>query len=458
MKKQYFILVLSLIMSVSSHAQVTPFIAGRLQHTLDSVCARYNVKGASAAAYIPGMGLWKGVSGVSYEGQPMHTDMLLGMGSNTKTHIAAVLLRMQDDSLIDLDDTIGTWIQGYPNINGQITIRQCLNHTSGLHDYMQNPGINDSILTLDNKQWTKPEILKMALAPTSAPGATWDYSNTNYIIAGIIIESVMQKPAYQVLKEMILDPHDLNQTTDFATLSSGSYAHPWSVVMSDGFLMDMTQTPYLSSLFTLASTAGSLMTTAEDNARFWYKLGSGQLLSENAWKEMKQLVPISSRVSYGLGIFLYSKQMNGRTFYSHGGTFFGYINENMYDTTTGVSIAVLTNQDSMSNDGLLSLLIKPLHKVTMNMPNTGLREELPSMKRTFYPNPATTEIVYDSETALESGRIQLVDLQGKVHKERVTTAASGTVDVADIPEGLYLIQSFDKEGTRIGVQRLVISR
>lgn len=445
-------------MGVGVNAQVTPFIAGRLQHTLDSVCVRYNVKGASAAAYIPGMGLWKGVSGVSHEGQPMRTDMLLGMGSNTKTHIAAVLLRMQDDRLIDLDDTIGTWIQGYRNISGQITIRQCLNHTSGLHDYMQNPGINDSILTLDNKQWSKQEILKMALAPNGVPGSAWDYSNTNYIIAGIIIESVMQKPVYQVLKEMILEPHGLDQTMDFEAVSSGSYAHPWSVVMSDGFLMDMTETPYLSSLFTLANTAGSLMTTAEDNALFWHKLGSGQLLSAQAWKEMKQLVPISSRVAYGLGIFLYSKQMNGRTFYSHGGTFFGYINENMYDTTTGVSIAVLTNQDSMSNDGLLSLMIRPLHKVTMNMPNTGLREQMTSMKRTYYPNPATTEIAYNAETVLENGRILILDLQGKVWKEQVTTASSGTVDVTDIPQGLYLIQSFNKEGILTGVQRLVISR
>lgn len=450
MKKQLLSLVVFCFLGGASalKAQVSPFIAGRLQFTLDSVCTQYKIKGTSAAVLIPNVGIWKGTNGFSEEGVPLTSDMLMGMGSNTKTHIAVTLLKMQEQHLLSLDDSIGKWITGYPNISGKITIRQCLNHTSGLFDYMQANSINDSILENPAKIWQAEEILWMVNAPNFAPGKGWDYSNTNYIIAGIIIRKVMNKPAFQVLNDLVLTPNQLVNTFNYGAQGSRVIAHPWSMNIDNKKLTDMTTTPYLNNLFSLANTAGALITTAEENVQFWHKLYSGGIINAQSWKEMTQTKSLGGGDGYGLGIFFYSKKMNGRSFYSHGGTFFGFINENIVDTTSGVTIAVLTNQDSITNDGLTALVIKALHKVTLNMPATGVSEtNAMSNTITLYPNPASEKIIIRSEVgSFANNFIQIIDAMGKEVHGQFITGNEAEINTSALAQGLYMVVLKNKEG------------
>jgi D-alanyl-D-alanine carboxypeptidase len=426
-------------------AQITPFLAGRFQYTLDSVCAKYKMKGASAAVLIPNIGIWKGVNGASFDGTPVTTEMLFGMGSNTKTHIAATLLKMQEQQLLSLDDTIGTWIQGYPNISGQITIRQCLNHTSGLFDYLHNDAINDSIFGRPSKIWSKEELLSLADTPNFAPGTSWDYSNTNYIIAGIIIEKVMNESPFNVMKDLVLTPNQLNHTFYFGEEGSAVYAHPWSMSMTGTELTDMTTTPFLNNLFSMANTAGGLLTTAEDNVQFWHKLTQGEIINAQSWAEMTTTVNIGGGDGYGLGIFVYKgSKLNGRAFYEHGGTFFGYINENMVDMTSGVTISVLTNQDSINNNGLLALVVKSLHKVTLNMPATAIDETVYNATQiTAYPNPAHDQLFIQSTQPLFHSTYELADMTGTVVMSGVLTKEA--IAVSTLQPGLYFLAV--KEGS-----------
>jgi D-alanyl-D-alanine carboxypeptidase len=444
------ILVLCLACSFVVNAQVTSFLAGRFQNTLDSVCAKYKIKGITTAVLIPGVGIWKGAYGESSSGQPVNTDMLMGMGSNTKTHISATLLKMQEQHLVSMDDTIGKWIQGYPNISGQITIRQCLSHTSGLFDYMQNDVINDSIFGNPSKHWTREEILGLALAPNFVPGSSWDYSNTNYIIAGIIIEKVLNKSPYAAVHDMVLAPAQLQHTFNYGDEGGIEKAHPWSLTLSsDGNMIDMTETPYLDGLFTLANTAGSLITTAEDNVQFWHKLWNKEIINEQSWKEMTATTSIGGKDGYGLGIFFYSRKMNGRSIYCHGGTFFGYINENMVDTTSGVTIAALTNQDSMNNNGLLNTVVRALHKVTLNMPATGIEETMLTKEQvSVYPNPASDRVKVSINGRSFSGTVMLTDMMGsELHKESFI-GNRAEVFIGSFPAGIYFLTLTDDAGNR----------
>src|SRR5690606_37432589 len=138
--------------------------------------------GASAAVLIPGAGVWKGTHGFSAAGQPLTPGMLLGIGSNTKTFVAAALLKMQEQNMIDLDDTIGTWIQGHPNIDGHITIRQLLNHSSGLYSYTKNAALTASIASDYTVLWQPGQILPYIGTPDFPAGTVWAYSNTNYLL------------------------------------------------------------------------------------------------------------------------------------------------------------------------------------------------------------------------------------------------------------------------------------
>lgn len=447
--------IIAIAFSSLTKAQISPNLSARFQFVLDSVCNRYQIKGTSAAVLIPGIGVWKGANGYSTSGVAIKTDMLLGMGSNTKTLMATVLLKMQEQQLISLDDTIGKWISGYPNINGKITIQQCLNHTSGLFDYMQNESINDSIFDNPQKLWTKEEILRLAKAPYSTPGANWNYSNTNYIIAGIIIEKVLKKSAFEALKELIYSPAGLTQTFNYGEEGNALKANPWSLAMNGNTMVDMTTTPFLRNLFSLANTAGSLITTAEDNVIFWHKLFTKQLINENSWRQMTKMQSIGSNIGYGLGIFRYARAMNGRTFYAHGGTFFGYINENMVDTTSGVVIAVLTNQDSMNNDGLKNTIIRALHKVTLNLPTLGYLETSvghPNIK--IFPNPATNWIQIESST--EVGSIMFTDMSGKILANE--TVQNFLCNTQFLETGMYFAYLKNNQNEIIGIEKVQILR
>lgn len=437
MKKTIFTILLFSAQLLVVQAQVSPYLTGRFQYVLDSVCTKYKIKGTSAAILIPNVGVWKGVNGISEEGVPLTSSMLFGMGSNTKTHIAATLLKMQELKLLSLDDTIGKWIIGYPNISGKITIRQCLNHSSGLFDYMQNGSINDSIFGTPSKVWLRQDILRLAQAPNFTPGSSFSYSNTNYIIAGIIIEKVLNKSPFQAIHDLILEPNQLKNTFNYSDQGSSIIAHPWSISMDGITLTDMTTTPFLNNLFSLANTAGSLLTTAEDNVQFWHKLFNGQIVNAQSWKEMTTMINIGNNTNYGLGIFRYNRKINGRTAYSHGGTFFGFINENIIDTTSGIAIAVLTNQDSVNNSGLLNLVIGALHKVTLNMPATLVNEISINESVNIFPNPTSNELNIEASNKFQINSIKIIDNTGKVVLNKIGNHDKIMLD--QIPEGLYFM-------------------
>lgn len=438
MKKQLLLLVFATLVLPSVYAQITPFMQGRLQFTLDSVCNRFKYKGVTAAVFIPGQGVWEGTFGNSHESVRITPEMAFGMGSNTKTFIAALLLKMQENQLLDLDDSIGTWIQGYPHINGAITIRQCLNHTSGISEYFSTR-VNDSLLLNPNKIWTKPEILTLVDTAAFDAGEDWTYSNSNYIIAGIIIESVLNKPAAQAMREWILDSAGFENTFFYGEPNTAPVPHQWTMNLTGTSLVDMNEFELnlIPQLYSLATTAGAMLTTAEENVLFWSKLVGGELLKPESWNEMTAWVPVTSNLSYGLGIFLNRTNMNGRTTMSHGGTFLGFINENMVDTLSGITVSVLTNQDSLSNAHVANNIMRALHRSALNAPAVGLTSiNAISKVVSLYPNPANNTVRVNMEP--NGMNITLYDMQGRLVQSESET---NTLDVSQIPNGVYSLRA-----------------
>ncbi|MCU0442867.1 MAG: serine hydrolase [Bacteroidia bacterium] len=450
MKKQLLLLVFATLLLSRVYAQLTPFMEGRLQFTLDSVCNRFKYKGVTAAVLIPDQGIWKGTYGYSHESVRITPDMAFGMGSNTKTFICALLLKMQENNLLSLDDTIGTWITGYPNINGSATIRQCLNHTSGIAEYF-SAKVNDSLFTNPNKIWIKPEILTLADTPEFAPGEGWTYSNSNYIIAGMIIESVLDKPVNQAMREWILDSAGFNHTFFYGEPNDAPMPHQWTMNLTGTSLVDMNEFELnlLPQLYSLATTAGAMFTTAEENVLFWSKLASGQLLSSQSMAEMMEWVSVTSNLSYGLGIFLNKNYMNGRTIIGHGGTYLGSITENMVDTLSGITVSVLTNQDSLGNAHVANNIMRALHRTALRAPAVGIADADHNGPLQLYPNPANTQVWITADAV--GSTVRLMDLQG-----RLVIAQTGinTLNVATVPNGVYIIQ-LDKDGYTYH-QRLVV--
>ena len=176
MKSKYLAIagLIFVLNSLSIYADPELPYANELQSTLDSTRQMTNVMGVSTAVIVPGYEPWLGVSGESYPGQPITPDMLFDMGSISKLILSALVLDLCQDSLLSLDEPVSKYLPPYPNVDGSITIRQLLNHTSGLYDMVPHPGgpFRVPYNKIDfEKWWTIDEIFNtLGGKPCFAPG------------------------------------------------------------------------------------------------------------------------------------------------------------------------------------------------------------------------------------------------------------------------------------------------
>lgn len=454
MKRILLLLVAIISLSTQGQSQLNYTYSKRLDDVLDSVCNRFKIKGVSASIIVPNEGVWERCYGESHAGVPVTSNMYLGIGSNTKTYIAALMLKLQEQSKLDLDDTIGQWIQ-HPNVPGSITIRQMLNHTSGLYSFTANADMNNYILPDFTRIWPADSVLNLVKAPVAAPGSPWDYSNTNFLIAGMIAAKATGKTAQQALRDEILTPQGLNETYYYPQeIPSGTMPHSWSLNLSgNGTLEDLMAVHNYShnAMFSIAGAAGCIVATAKDNATFWDKLMSGKILNSSSMAEFETLVPIGPGQGYGLGVFKISS-FNGRAVVSHGGTNIGFINENIHDKTSGVTITVLTNQDSIGNGILLANVISALHKVTIRY--TGIDDVSDAQGIKVYPNPAHNELnVMVDKTSV----IAMYDVTGRLTLTHTLNAGANRVDLQQVGIGTYFINII-QDGVQLHRQTIQVIR
>ena len=455
MKKLVFLALLLFAFTANVPAQISPALQARLQFVLDSVCSLYNIKGASAAVLMPQQGTWTGAYGESHAGVPITTDMYFGIGSNTKTFTSALMLKLQENGLLSLDDTIGTWIQGVNYVNGQITIRQLLNHTSGLYNFTSHPNFGPSVNADVTAIWQPEDVLQFIDDTLFAPGTDWSYSNTNYLLAGLIIKEVLGTSYQQALRDSILSPQGLANTVYYPfETPSGTIPHAWSRYFGPPYLVDGTTIGWEHTAnFSMAGTAGAIMSTAEDNVKFWDKLMSENIINSASLQEMTQMIPIGAGIGYGLGIFRRAS-FNGHPVYTHGGTNVCFINENIYDEINGTCISVLTNQDSVLNNIILTKVIAALHKETLGpLSIAGANQNGPAI--IVYPNPAGRYV--NVSTASDGQTIHIADMMGREMLSRQLHKGVSEVPLQDCPRGFYLIQLTDKSGATVYTEKLTVN-
>jgi D-alanyl-D-alanine carboxypeptidase len=302
----------------------------RLQRSIDSVQKAERIQGVSAAVMIGGE-VWQGAAGLSYAGRPMTAEMVLGIGSNTKTCTAITLLRLQEQGLIDLDTQIGRWFPQQPSIDGAITVRQLLNHTSGLGDYSLQR-YRDSTLADLSRIWKPRELLSFIPEKQFDAGNSWSYCNTNYLLAGIIAEEVSGQPLMQLFRRELFDPLSLDSVRLFPDEPvMGELAHRWMGGR------DASSNP-MNGEWSGAWAAGAVMATAAEMVQFYDALFRGAILTEAS---MSELLAFGGPNSYGLGIS--EKRVGGERIVGHSGEIRGYSSVIFWIPSLRASIAVLTN-------------------------------------------------------------------------------------------------------------------
>jgi D-alanyl-D-alanine carboxypeptidase len=340
MKKFLITIVVAIMMQHYGHAQSSfdPTWAGRFQEVLDSVVAAEGIMGASAAVLAPGEGIWSGISGNSMPGVPLTSEMRFGIGSNTKLFIAVIMMKLQEEGLLSLDDHLYQWLPSYQNIDSSITVRQLLSHQSGIYNYTDNNAFWNAVGADTAHFWTPQEILGYAKAPPFEPGTGWRYSNTNYILAGMIIEAATGKSWVQKLHEIIFDPLDMDSTF------VGAYEPPngpiagyqwWGGV---GPWFNYPVTSYFSSV----GPAGAILSTAYEMVQWYHALIGGEILSNSS---LQQLLDFEAASSFGLGIVGDADVSQRYPWYDHGGDVYTHHSQVLFDLKTTSVFFIVKNSD-----------------------------------------------------------------------------------------------------------------
>lgn len=322
-------------------------LAARFQHHIDSLLTRYQIVGISTAVRMPGKGTWVGASGFSdpVNSDPMRTDHLLEIDSNTKAFVAAVLLQMQSEGLLSLDDSLHSYLPAFNHVDSTITIRQLLNHTAGLNDYLNEniPNINN-IFNNPTFYWTPEYIISTLFPPNFPAGTNFSYSNTGYVLAGMIVRNVSGTAGFlDPLRQRIVQPLQLANTfLEAEEALVGDLAHGWLDYTGDGVRDDMAA---LSRIAIMSSfwTAGGIVATAEDLALWLDALHNGQVIDESAYAQMIDYAPLSGR-NYGLGMQRFN--FDGTWVRGHSGGGFGYNSLSVYDPASGTIVVAMMNQDA----------------------------------------------------------------------------------------------------------------
>jgi D-alanyl-D-alanine carboxypeptidase len=326
----------------------------RLQAVVDAFHAGGSFPGVSAAVSLPDGRVLTVVAGEAdtVRHVPMTPEARMLQGSVGKTYFAALAMRLVEDARLQLDAPVSRYLghhPWYPRIPnaGAVTVRHLMTHTSGVMRYEFKEAFTVDLTAQPDKQWRPEELLAYVLdeASSFAPGEGWEYSDTNYILLGMIMEEITGRPCYDLIREWILGPRGLDDTvpSDSRTIPGliMGYAGPANpfggtdeVLLPDGRFVINPQFEWAGGGF--ASTAGDL-------ARWARSLYTGRVFDPSLLPTMLEGVParLGPGSRYGLGVILTDTPAGPSQ--GHSGFFPGYLTEMAYFPELDVAAAVMVN-------------------------------------------------------------------------------------------------------------------
>ena len=341
-----YIVILSLIvLLVGSGAE--SYNQEQLQADLDAIVAQGAV-GAQARVTI-GDEVFVATSGVAdlQSREPVPADGYYRIGSTTKTFVATVILQLVDEGKLSLDDSLAQHLSNVIIGNGYddtaITVRDLLQHTSGIFDYNMDevwfPFAEQVVFEARRyEQYEPEELVAVAVAhrPKFPPGDGYSYANTNYIVAGLLIETVTGNNWTSEVERRIIEPLNLQHTfiPDDAQMPSphakGYYQFEPNQPLVDVTLLDPSA----------GGAGGAIVSNSADITRFFSALLGGELLSSQQLQQMKTTIPeMEGRYGLGLG---WSPLPCGDGYWRHGGAVPGYLSYEGFsdDGSLGVVLSV----------------------------------------------------------------------------------------------------------------------
>ena len=372
-----FIATVAVVFAISAAAaqnKLSPELQEKIDKLAVETLAKTGVPSASLAVVKDGQIAYvKAYGDARLEPRtPATPEMRYSIGSISKQFTATAILLLQEQGKLSLDDKVAKFVPDLTRAN-EVTIRQLLSHTSGYQDY-----------------WPQDYVMPMMLQPVTAqkimdtwakkpldfePGTRWQYSNTNYVIAGVIVEKAAHMPLLQFLSEKVFIPLGMKSVAN----------------IDEGRLGDTDPAGYLRyALGPLRSApkegkgwlfaAGELAMPASDLARWDISIMDQKVLKPASYREFSREVQLQNGLGthYALGVDVNSQ--GGHRALSHGGEVSGFTAQNVVFPDERVAVAVLTNQDAVSAAGQIARGIAPLLLTTSD---AAMSEKLEQAKKIF---------------------------------------------------------------------------
>jgi CubicO group peptidase (beta-lactamase class C family) len=336
---------------------IAPGLRSRIDRIATQVLEQTGVPSASVAVVKDGKLVYTHAYGSARLGMetdaalPATPEMRYSIGSISKQFTAAAILLLQEEGKLSLDDAVGKYIPGLTRGN-EVTIRQILSHTSGYQDYWPEDYVMTPMLKAESAQkildtWGKKPL-------DFEPGTQWQYSNTNFVIAGRIVEQVAGEPLMDFLTQRIFRPLGMksvwnsDETSLTQTDATAYYRHalgPLRVAPKEG----------RGWMF----AAGELAMTAHDLGLWDESLIAQSILRPESYRQMFTEVKLKDGkgTHYGLGVEVTDRE--GHRSIEHSGEVSGFVSDNEVLVDNGVAVAVLTNQDAVGAAATIARLAVP---------------------------------------------------------------------------------------------------
>jgi len=461
MKHLVYTLLVFFLLNNFALAQFNQQFIELLDEAMSELDSTINPKGLSIAV-MSGNDIWSGAIGVSAAQDSLNNNSLLAMGSITKTFISAEILGLMEEDKLALNNPIHYYLPAFENIDSSATIKELLNHTSGIYNYTDNPIFFDSVFS-DTGQWHifSPEevIENFVLSASFERGTKQEYSNTNYVLLGMIISEITNKPYYEAIFERF------NIAENYPTINVPSFnsdptdlANLW---FNLGFgLQDVEAVGIgLHGLFSSAGAAGALACTPTDLVKWGYDLYTGKLLNASSMDSLFDYHPFQlfGQTDYGLGVFSTTSECGVMSVGHSGGIL--YTANLFYSEEFDLSVCVMTNDgDGITELGGVIGITEEIICAYQEASMTSSSESNQATALHIYPNPTQDilNIRIDDSFGPEI-QINIYNELGSLVLSQTTRIAKSEViqinALRQWPSGMYFIQL--KNGSQTYTEKII---
>ncbi|MFH8390428.1 serine hydrolase domain-containing protein [Streptomyces sp. NPDC018036] len=323
----------------SARGSLSPALSARLDKAVADVRRQANIPGVVVGLWMPGKGNYVRATGVAdtTTRKPMSVDSYVRIGSETKTFTVTALLELVDRHRVRLDDPISRYIPGVPN-GRNITLRQLAEMRSGLFPYTSDPDFVHDLLSDPQRVFTPRELLAYGFKHrnTFAPGAQFQYSNTNLVLLGLVVEKAGGQKLRDFIHQRVLRPAGLRHTL-FPKGNEFPKPHPQGYTdqtLSGEVANSTNWNP------SWAWAAGAMISNLHDLRRWAKVVATGTLLSPQTQAQRLKTLPTGfPGTTYGLGIF------NASGWIGHNGSLPGYETVTVYLPSKKATLVIMINTD-----------------------------------------------------------------------------------------------------------------